>query len=243
MCNQCHGPMTNQSWLTSSKRNQFDVLGHSHIEGQESNFLDEVPIMPSTVLGLEMLLQEPSIDLQAISDLVLSDVGATIHTLRLIGREYESVSEPPSRMGDCIAGLDMARWFETISTLALTCDPANAAATALWRRCQLLGQYTQLVAESMGGIHPEDAYLVGLLHEIGAIPKVLGWSENTSEVKELSTMLLLEEALPPFVLSALQCEEDSNSCSVWKTVLSTAQDLAGFGSIFDSTLERNFELS
>ena len=62
--------------------------------------------MSATVLGLEILLHEPCIDLRMASELVLSDVGATIQILRLVGREYEFATEHPCRMGDCIASLD-----------------------------------------------------------------------------------------------------------------------------------------
>ena len=84
-------------------------------------------------------------------------------------------TEHPCRMGDCLASLDAGTWFDAISARTFACDSEHAATTSLWNHSRLVAQYAQLVAESLEGISPEEAYLVGLLHEIVAIPNVLGW--------------------------------------------------------------------
>ncbi len=182
--------------------------------------------MSATVLGLEILLHEPCIDLRMASELVLSDVGATIQILRLIGREYEFATEHPYRMGDCLASLDAGTWFDAISARTFACDREHAATTALWNHCRLVAQYAQLVAESLDGISPEEAYLVGLLHEIGAIPKVLSWPNDGLDDSESASLLAMEGSLPLFVLSAIQSTNDSGSSSTWKIVLTSAHELA-----------------
>lgn len=184
--------------------------------------LDDVPVMSATVLGLEMLLHEPCIDLRLASELVLSDVGATLRILRLVGNEYEFATEPLCRMGDCLASLDAGTWFDAISARTLACDHEHAS--SLWYHCRLVAQYAQLVAESLDGVSPEEAYLVGLLHEIETIPKVLGWANEG---------LRLESALPPFVLSAIRTMNDPCSSSIWKFILTAAHKLAGTETDFD----------
>jgi hypothetical protein len=190
---------------------------------EETDFLDAVPVMPATVFGLDVLLQEPNIDLQMVSDLVLADVGATIQTLRLAGREYENVAERPSRMCECIAGLDAAMWFEAISARVFVGDREHSATTAIWKHCRSVAQCARFVAESMDNITPDDAYLVGLLHGIGAIPAALNWPES-----ELwRAMSAMEETLPPFVLEAMRSADDPSCSSVWRFVLTAAHKLAG----------------
>ncbi len=229
MFNQAIETVTDHSWIPSSAWRRLDFPEQKKFARKNVDLLDDVPVMSATVLGLEILLQEPCIDLRMVSELVLSDVGATIQILRLVGREYEFAAEHPSRMGDCIAGLDAGTWFDAISARTFACDREHSATTSLWNHCRLVAQYAQLVAESLEGVSPEEAYLVGLLHEMRTIPHVLGWPS--------AALLAMEGSLPLFVLAAIRSMNDSSSSSTWKFVLTAAHELAATRINFDpSTL-------
>jgi hypothetical protein len=215
--------VTGYAGIPSSTLGPFEYYGPNALLLQETDFLDEVPVMLATVFGLDMLLQEPNIDLRMVSELVLSDVGATIQTLRLVRREYETAAERPNRMCECIAGLDATLWFETLSTRVFVGDKEHSAVTAVWKHCRSVAQCARFVSESMDDITPDDAYLVGLLHGIGAIPAALDWSESQLG----HAMFAMEETLPPFVLAAMRSVNDSSCSSVWRFVLTAAHKLAG----------------
>jgi hypothetical protein len=226
MLNYAYEPAVDLSWIPSSTWRCLRSLEEKRFAQEKGNFLDDVPVMSATVLGLEVALHEPYIDLRKASDLVLSDVGATIHTLRLVGREYEFASERPGRMGDCIASLDLGAWFSAISARTFPCDQKHAATTAFWEHCRLIAQYAQLVAESLEGISPEDAYLFGLLHEAGSIPAVLGWPKGGPGAADPGSLFAMEGALPLFVLAALRSVRDCCPLSAWKFILTAAHELA-----------------
>lgn len=237
MLNQAIDRATDHSWIPSSAWRRLGQPRQKKLARKKLDLLDDIPAMSATVLGLEILLHEPCIDLQMASELVLSDVGATIQILRLIGREHEFATEHPCRMGDCLASLDASTWFDAISARTFACDREHAATSALWNHCRLVAQYAQLVAESLEGISPEEAYLAGLLHDIGAIPKVLSWPNEGRDGRE-SALLAMEGSLPLFVLSAIQSMNDSCSSSTWKIVLTSAHELAGARPDFDSSVIR-----
>jgi hypothetical protein len=232
MLNQAIDTVTDHSWIPSSAWRRLGFPEQKIFAREKVDLLDDVPVMSATVLGLEILLQEPCIDLGMVSELVLSDVGATIQILRLIGREYEFAAEHPSRMGDCIASLDAGTWFDAISARTFACDREHAATTSLWNHCRLVAQYAQLVAESLEGISPEEAYLVGLLHEMRTIPTVLGWPSTA--------LLAMEGSLPLFVLAAIRSMTDSSSSSTWKFILTAAHELAAARANFDPSALHNF---
>jgi hypothetical protein len=242
MLNRTIDAVTDHSWIPSSA---WRRLGPSQrkFARKKTDLLDDVPVMLATVLGLEILLHEPCIDLRMASELVLSDVGATIQVLRLVGREYESATEHPCRMGDCLASLDSSTWFEAVSARTFACDREHEATTSLWNHCRLVAQYAQLVAESLDRISPEEAYLVGLLHEIGAIPKVLGWQGRGLGVRDSGASLAMEGSLPLFVLNAIRSVNDSCSSSVWKFILNAAHELAGSNADFDPSAFHGFASS
>jgi hypothetical protein len=218
-------PVSDHSWIPSSasKNHEYE---EQRVAPERGDFLDGVPVMSATVLGLEMLLHEPFIDLRKISDLILSDVGATIQILRLIGKEYAFSPEHPRRMDDCIAGLDIGTWFGTVSAHTFACDCEYSAVRAVWMHSRLVAQYAQLVAESVEGVSSEDAYLVGLLHEIGAIPRVLGWPNGGSSASSPGAMFAIEGSLPLFVLAAMRSVNDQRPSSQWRLILTAAHELA-----------------
>ena len=231
MQNQAIDTVTDHSWIPSSAWRRLS-FPEKKFAPRKVDLLDDVPVMSATVLGLEILLHEPCIDLQMVSELVLSDVGATIQILRLVGREYEFADEQPSRMGDCLASLDAGAWFEAISARTFACDQEHASTTLLWNHCRLVAQYAQLVAESLEGISAEEAYLVGLLHEIRTIPNVLGWPS--------AAPLAMEGSLPLFVLAAIRSTKDSSSSSPWKFILTAAHELAEARTDFDPSTLKDF---
>jgi len=224
---QSRDPVVDHSWIPSSAWQFLQFPKLNRLAQEAADFLDDVPVMPATILGLEMLLYEPCIDLRKASELVLSDVGATIQTLRLIGRDYDLAAELPCRMGDCIASLDLDTWFGAMSARTFAFDGQQSAVTAFWKHGRLIAQYAQLVAESLDGISPENAYLVGLLHDVGAIPKTLGWPNGGSGASDPGALSALEGSLPLFVLAAMRSVNDSCASSPWKFILTAAHELAG----------------
>ena len=218
-----------KSWLPASAHWRLHLLDQRDLAQENTDLLDEVPVMSSTVLGLDMILQEPYIDLRIVSDFILSDVGATIQILRLIGREYDFAADRPSRIGDCIASLDVNAWYGAVSARTFPCDRDHETTTAVWKHCRLVAQYSQLVAESIEHIAPEDAYLVGLLHGVGAIPTALGWSNSDRAGKAARALWEMEEVLPLFVHAALRNLNGSSSSSPWRFILTAAHELASSG--------------
>jgi HDOD domain len=231
------------SWIPSSAWRRFDFLEQKKFAPKKVDPLDDVPVMLATVLGLEILLHEPCIDLGMATELILSDVGATIQILRLVGKEYEFAAEHPSRMGDCISSLDSSTWFDAISARTFACDGEHTATTSLWNHCRLVAQYAQLVAESLDGICPEEAYLVGLLHEIKTIPNVLGWPNTGLGDRESVVLAAMEGSLPLFVLSAIRSvnNSSSSSSSTWSFILNAAHELAEARTAFDGSSLHEFD--
>jgi hypothetical protein len=198
------------------------------------SFLDYVPVMSATVLGLEMILHEPHIDLSMASELVLSDIGATIKTFHMIGREYDFAEDRPNRIVDCLASLDVTAWFNAICSRLIPCDEQHSKTTAVWKHCRRVALYAQLVADSLDRIPSEDAYLVGLLHGFGSLPLILRWQDGDSDAGGADSLVAMERALPPFVLAALRSVRESDPSSDWRFILTAAHELAAPGKGFDS---------
>ena len=188
--------------------------------------LPDVPILLSTRLQLELLLQESALDLRAVSAVILEDLGATLQILRLVGEEFGCGEERPIRIEDCIACLDTRTWFEAVSAVTLE---QNSRAADAWQHARQIGRYAEQLAGQEDDLRPGEARLVGLLHEIGRLPELLGWQRpaGTQENRTfVATMLAEHWHLPGCILDAGQEDQAAPSASQWTVILRAAHACA-----------------
>ena len=196
--------------------------------GERPRIIPDIPVLPATLLRLELLLQEPSIDLRAVADLVLEDVGAVVQLLRLIGEEFPDPEDRPVRIEECIASVATGTWFRAMTT-SQTRDGYQRM-SALTMHSHEIAEHARAVAESLPGICAERAYMVGLLHEIAALPEVLGWQSDseTPTASHASSGDLAEMwSIPKFVVEAIQGWNSGDRESLWTSVLFAAHQMAG----------------
>jgi len=150
-------------------------------EGQpfQYEFADElpnVPALPETLLAMDLQLRSCPVDLCGVADAVLADLGATLQILRLAGREYGNADDRPTRIEDCICDLGLNACLEAAANGIVRRAPYSQAIVELWTHSREIAQYCRLLAElELGAFRPQEAYLAGLLHGIGALPEILGW--------------------------------------------------------------------
>jgi len=182
--------------------------------------------MLSTRLQLELLLQDSLIDLSAVSQVILSDAGATLQVFRVVGGEFPNPEDRPTRMEDCIASLSLDRWYSAVCACSL---PLNHAVLAEWERFRRIGQCARQLAQCVDGFSPEEAYLVGLLSEMGKLPRLLGWklaSDCSSEQRALALMLAEYWQLPAYLKRAIREQQECITSSPWAEMLQVAHCLA-----------------
>jgi HD-like signal output (HDOD) protein len=193
--------------------------------------LPVIPTMIGTRLQLELLLQETTVDLSAISEVILSDPGATLQILRLIGEEYPTGEDRPTRMEDCLASLNMEHWYDAICASSMS---PNSQVLAQWQHARRVAQCARELAMCVDGMAPEEAYLIGLLCEVGKLPQLLGWNscgDSVTEQDAFALMLADYWHLPAYLLRAIQDQQAQNrhthqSSTRWGEILQMARHVA-----------------
>jgi hypothetical protein len=168
--------------------------------------LPSIPVLPQTLLLLDLEVQERTIDLRRVSELILSDLGATLQILRLAGREYACTEFRPSRIEDCIADLGVHVCLEAVSAQTITHNAEHTAIMETWEHCREIAEFSRQIAEEWQDADPGEAYLAGLLHAIGMLPAVLGWAASKRGVSDFSLAgfkLAKKWSLAPFIVKAL----------------------------------------
>jgi hypothetical protein len=125
---------------------------------------------------MELVICQRSADLAQVSQLVLSDLGATLQILRQASRENAMGAGCLERVEDCISGLGLEGCIEAMSMCPITRSSRFAPVYSAWNRAREIAMISRFVAEKLAlDIASEDAYLVGLAHGIGNLPEILEW--------------------------------------------------------------------
>jgi HD-like signal output (HDOD) protein len=167
--------LTKTSFQTQVSRNP--LVERQPVQAEFSRDLPDIPAMTQTLLILELLIQEPCVDLREVSRVVLGDLGATLQILRLAGREHGHAEGRPTRIEDCIADIGLQACLKAVSAQTIAKDGRRTEIGEFWAHSREIAEYSKIVAEDMPGINPEEAYLAGLLHALGMLPTLLGWRE------------------------------------------------------------------
>jgi hypothetical protein len=133
-----------------------------------------VPALPGTLVQLELLRKPQSIDLDAVTQLVRSDLGLCLQVLR--ASRWETGGDELWRISDCVVNLG-PRVLEVATPLQRdeTRKHSYKEAEAFWSHARLVASISEAVATycSELGVNPEQAYTAGLLHNLRELPEIL----------------------------------------------------------------------
>jgi hypothetical protein len=125
---------------------------------------------------MELIICQGSVDLAQVSQLVLSDLGATLQIFRQAERENVIGGRRLARVEDCISGLGLERCFDAMASCLITRSTHSASVYSAWGRAREVAVTAKFVTEKLAlDVASEDAYLVGLVHGIGNLPEILKW--------------------------------------------------------------------
>jgi hypothetical protein len=157
----------------SASRNSLTQVPQFPLDALDD--LPDVPALPETLLQMELRLHEFSIDLHELSQLVLSDLGATVQILRLAARECSVSDGRPARIEDCISHLGADACLRAAGRRTVLSEARHRGVIEVWAHAREVAQLCRKIAASEDWIQPEEASLAGLLHSLGSLPEILGW--------------------------------------------------------------------
>ena len=192
--------------------------------------LREVPVHLETRLLMELRTQERSVDLREISQLVLGDLGAALQIFRRAAQEYWFPEDRPTRIEDCISSLGLQSCLEALSSERSTSGTCSNDVIETWRHAKEVAECCkQLASEPAATVNPDEAYLVGLFHQIYSLPGILGWgaSDSTSKAAALCGHRMAEDwSLPRCVLDYFSELQDPAHEQQWSRIVQRAHEMA-----------------
>jgi putative nucleotidyltransferase with HDIG domain len=162
----------------NASRTASSPLSEAQIERRKQRLMDilskGLPTLPSYVLDLNALLSSASVDLKKVGKVIRTDPSLSAQILRLcnsalfgLRRRVISIEQAAVLLGT-----------ERLRTLVLTCSVMQFAGKklpqaqllAFWQHSFLSALLSERIARHVDYFEKEQAYLGGLLHDIGQLP-------------------------------------------------------------------------
>jgi hypothetical protein len=177
---------------------------------------------------MELVICQRSVDLEQVSQLILSDLGATLQILRQAGRE-NSMDGYLERVEDCIAELGLEGCLEAMAKCPIARGPLFTSVYSAWERARETAFIARFVAEKLAlNVSAEDAYLVGLAHGIGNLPKILEWGliSQIGDDSDLAGLRIVEAwHLPHCIAEYFLGRMAGKSQTQWTMIVDCALEL------------------
>jgi HD-like signal output (HDOD) protein len=133
-----------------------------------------LPTLPAYVFELNSLLTATPVNLKRVVEVIVTDPSLTAQVLRLCNSAFMGFRERVTKIQNAVVLVGTER----LRTLVLTCSLveymghriASQDIQSFWQHCFLTAALSERLARGLSFPQPEQAYLAGLLHDIGALP-------------------------------------------------------------------------
>jgi HD-like signal output (HDOD) protein len=135
---------------------------------------DGLPTLPAYVFELNTLLSTTPVDMRRVVEVIRTDPSLAAQVIRLSNSALLGLREQVSSIEHAVVLLGTER----LRTLVLTCSLLEYVGQKLnskdvqtfWQHCFLTATLSERLARGTGYPQPEQAYLAGLLHDVGTLP-------------------------------------------------------------------------
>lgn len=132
----------------------------------------DLPAMPAVAGKIFRMVDNPDVDAMDIAHTISMDPTLTAKVLKSANSSYYSPTTPITNLSQAVArmGMRALRNVVVIECLPLkgrSGDAPHPIAAGLWEHAVATAIGARIVAAKVGGCLPEDAFVAGLLHDIG----------------------------------------------------------------------------
>ena len=136
-----------------------------------------LPTLPAYVFELNSLLAATPVNLKRVGEVIRTDPSLTAQVLRLCNSAFMGFRERVTKIEHAI----MLVGTERLRTMVLTCSLVEHVGhrvgsediQSFWQHCFLTAALSERLARAISYPQPEQAYIAGLLHDIGALPHLV----------------------------------------------------------------------
>lgn len=203
-------------------RSGWAIIGYS---GQNP----DLPVLPATVLQLELKSRGLSVDLSEVVRVLRKDLGAVAHIFRCCEERYSSSTERYSRLEDCVSSLGFRESLRELEGQIRGNVLGSSFTAHTWQHSAEIAERCEaVVGQSELTVSMSDAYMVGLFHELGEICEAMsvdGLPMTKSDPIESAILAAESWGLPEPVLQYLRELQNPSMPQLWTDIVGQAHGL------------------
>jgi putative nucleotidyltransferase with HDIG domain len=157
-----------------------------------------IPAFPQAAVKMLNMLQEPSASLRSVVKAAGSDPAAAGAIMQLANSALFGSRTPAATLGDAITRLGFSTAHRVLTAVAMRPVLHSPRLEQLWPHSLQVADLAEQVAANSGVVDPGEAYLAGLLHDVGRIALLaisLYDAARLHGLKELSCPAVYAESL------------------------------------------------
>ena len=151
-----------------------------------------LPTLPAYVFELNSLLAATPVNLKRVVEVIMTDPSLTAQVLRLCNSAIMGFRERVTKIQNAVILVGTER----LRTMVLTCSLVEYVCRRIaaediqsfWQHCFLTAALSERLARGIAFLQPEQAYLAGLLHDIGALPLLVVTSAESQRLESTATI-------------------------------------------------------
>jgi HD-like signal output (HDOD) protein len=151
---------------------------------------DGLPTLPAYVFELNSLLAAAPVNLKRVAAVIRTDPSLAAQLLRLCNSAFLAFRSRVTTIEHAVVVVGTER----LRTMVLTCSlveyvghrVATGDIQSFWQHCFLTAALSERLARAIAYSQPEQAYLGGLLHDIGALPLLVVASADSQPREAMS---------------------------------------------------------
>jgi putative nucleotidyltransferase with HDIG domain len=147
--------------------------------------MPDLPTMPNVVSEALNLIRDPKSNANQLADIISKDISLTSQILKLVNSAYYGFSFQIATISKAIALLGLTKVKNLVLSVAIKPMMVTQCSKILWEHSIRCAIGSETIAKSLGSIDPDEAFVMGLLHDIGK-PVLEIYNKNaTNEINRL----------------------------------------------------------
>lgn len=129
----------------------------------------DIPPMPNVMIRALEVIKNPQTGIKELSNIMAVDQSISAKTLSLVNSAYYGFHQQITSINKALVILGMMKAKNIIMSLALKQMMTAQGSRELWEHSIKCAIASEMLAEDFKVINPDDAFVIGFLHDVGKI--------------------------------------------------------------------------
>lgn len=148
------------------------------------NNFKELPAMPNVIMHALNVIKDPESSLKELAKIISYDQSLSTKVLTLVNSAYYGFPQQITSISRAISLIGMSKAKNLILTVAMRPMLMNQGDKELWKHSITTAVGCEYIAKSLKIMDPDEAFVIGFLHDLGKVVLNLKDAKLYEKVKE-----------------------------------------------------------